>query len=85
MSRLLRTPVELVDFHLWFLREKGFVLRIETGQIAISALGVEEIERTHLRFDSDRLLATRGEGQTDREPEAPAAGSRTLEEGDKQG
>jgi hypothetical protein len=85
LSRLLRTPIELVDFHLWYLREKGSVMRVETGQIAISAHGVEEIERTHLRFDSDRLLATRGESPADDVPDAPAAGGRTLEEGDKQG
>lgn len=60
MSRLLRTPVELVEFHLWYLREKGFVHRIETGQLAITALGVDEIERKHLHLAADRLLATRG-------------------------
>jgi hypothetical protein len=84
LSRLLRTPIELVDFHLWYLREKGLVARVDTGQIAISALGVEEIERTQLRLDSDRLLAARGERSTDHEPESPAEGSRTLEEGNKQ-
>ena len=56
LSRLLRTPVELVEFHLWYLREKGLVHRIETGQLAITAAGVDEIERDRLHLHSDRLL-----------------------------
>ena len=44
MARLLRVPVELVEFHLWYLREKGWVQRIDNGQLAISANGVDSIE-----------------------------------------
>lgn len=60
MARLLRVPVELVEFHLWYLREKGWVQRIETGQLAISAAGVDTIESTRLRLPPDHLLATPG-------------------------
>ena len=60
MARLLRTPVELVEFHVWYLREKGWVQRIETGHLAISALGVDEVERGQLRIGHDHLLAVRG-------------------------
>ncbi len=74
MAKLLRTPVELVDFHLWYLREKGFVHRIDTGQLAITALGVDQIERSQLHLAADRLLATRSvatRGGDNGTPEVP--------------
>lgn len=61
MARLLRTPVELVEFHLWYLRSKGWIQRMESGTLAISALGVDEVERTRLRLGEDRLLEAHGE------------------------
>lgn len=60
IARLLRTPVELVGFHTWYLREKGWVQRTDTGQLAISATGVDSVERSRLRLPSDRLLESRG-------------------------
>jgi hypothetical protein len=60
MARLLRIPVELVEFHIWYLREKALVTRLDTGQLAISALGVDQIERDQLHLNGDRLLASHG-------------------------
>ena len=59
MARLLRIPVELVEFHLWYLREKGWVQRIDTGQLAITAVGVDSIESSRLRLPADHLLEAR--------------------------
>jgi curved DNA-binding protein CbpA len=56
LSRLLRTPIELIEFELWYLREKGWVERLETGQLAISVAGVDQVERGRKRFSEDRLL-----------------------------
>ena len=61
MARLLRTPVELVEFHLWYLRSKGWIERLESGMLAISALGVDEVEQSRLRLGEDRLLEAHGE------------------------
>ena len=58
ISRLLRMPIEMVEFHLWYLREKRLVFRLDTGQLAISALGVDRIEHDRLRISDDRLLPT---------------------------
>jgi hypothetical protein len=80
MSRLLRTPLELVEFHLWYLREKKFVQRIDTGQLAITAVGVDEIERGQLNLGADRLLAARGVG-TAAEPTEEVEVSGTLGDG----
>jgi curved DNA-binding protein CbpA len=64
ISRLLRTPVEMVEFHIWYLREKGLVHRLDTGQLAITALGVDRIERDQLRISDDRLLGSGPAGMT---------------------
>jgi len=56
MSRLISCPVELTEFHIWYLREKGWVVRLESGQFAITAEGVDQVERDKLRLNPDRLL-----------------------------
>jgi len=60
MARLLGRPHELVEFHLWYLKSKGWVERLDTGYLAISALGVDEVEKRRLRYAKDRLLTTHG-------------------------
>jgi hypothetical protein len=60
MARLLGRPFELVEFHMWYLKAKGWVERLDTGHLAISALGVDEIEQGRLRLGKDRLLTADG-------------------------
>jgi len=57
MSRLLNIPAELVEFHLWYLKSKGWVERLETGHLAITAQGVDQAEKNRLLLNPDRLLA----------------------------
>lgn len=82
MARLLRIPVELVEFHVWYLREKGWVQRVESGQLAISANGVDSVEQSRLRLPPDRLLTTHGTASSDGNGhhDAPAARQGQLEE-----
>jgi curved DNA-binding protein CbpA len=52
IARLLNTPLELVEFHLWYVKSKGWVERLETGHLAITAMGVDQAEQSrHLRPD----------------------------------
>lgn len=37
-------PEEFLDFHLWYLREKGWITRLETGLLAITVNGIDQIE-----------------------------------------
>ena len=62
MGRLLRTPLELVEFHLWYLRAKGWVERLETGHLAITALGVDKAEEHREMISPDRLIEARTTG-----------------------
>ena len=56
MARLLHAPPELLDFHLWYLKAKGWVERLPNGHLAITALGVDEVEQSRLRLSPDHLI-----------------------------
>ena len=56
MARLVGKPFELVEFHVWYLKAKGWVERLDTGQLAISAQGVDQVEQGQLRLRNDHLL-----------------------------
>lgn len=60
MARLIGKPYEMVEFHLWYLKSKGWVERLDTGMLAISASGVDQIEENRLRLRNDRLLTSGG-------------------------
>ena len=42
LVRLIGCPQEMMDFHLWYLRDKGWVTRLENGLEAITADGVDQ-------------------------------------------
>jgi hypothetical protein len=48
MEELLGCPKEHLEFGLWYLREKGFIVRSDNGKYAISAAGVEAAEESEL-------------------------------------
>ncbi len=70
LARILRKPVEIMEFHMWYLKAKGWVERLDTGKLAITALGVDHVEQGRLRLRKDRLLTSgsteTGEGQMPR-------------------
>lgn len=59
LERLMDIPFDHLAFHLWYLREKGWIARLETGQLAITADGVDKIESTCVRLDPERLIESR--------------------------
>jgi len=59
LARLVGMPPEHVEFHLWYLREKGWIMRLESGLFAITAEGVDQVERHRLRVTPERLIETR--------------------------
>jgi hypothetical protein len=43
LERLLGCPEEHMKFHLWYLKENGWILRTESGTFAITATGVDRV------------------------------------------
>lgn len=42
LERLTGCPHEHLEFHLWYLKEKGWISRMENGLLAITADGVDQ-------------------------------------------
>jgi hypothetical protein len=60
LEKLLACPSKHLEFHIWYLREKGWVERLENGMFAITASGCDKVmeqEESFLR--KDRLLSER--------------------------
>ena len=58
LERLLGFPTEHLEFHIWYLRQKGWIERLDNGQLSITADGVDRvIEENLLSTSQDRLLA----------------------------
>jgi hypothetical protein len=56
MARLLSSPPELIEFHLWYLKSKGWVERLSSGLLAITATGVDQVEQNRVLLGPDHLI-----------------------------
>jgi hypothetical protein len=60
LERLLACPSKHLEFHIWYLKEKGWVQRLENGMYAITASGVDRVMEQEASFlRKDRLLSER--------------------------
>ena len=76
VEQLMGIPVEVLDFHVWFFREKGWIQREEGGAISITADGVEKLEASaELQEERNRLRITNAANQGNPAPAAPAVGA----------
>lgn len=60
VEQILGCPEEVIEFYLWYFREKGWIKREESGLLAITAEGVDEIESRNRRWASDDRLIRDG-------------------------
>jgi curved DNA-binding protein CbpA len=56
LARMLDCPAEHVEFHLWYLKEKGWINRTDGGALAITAEGVDRANSEHHRKTINKLL-----------------------------
>ena len=56
LEHLTGCPHEMLDFHLWYLKDKGWIVRIEDGSVAITADGVDQSLVRHRRNGTHKLL-----------------------------
>ncbi|RUU02167.1 J domain-containing protein, partial [Mesorhizobium sp. M7A.T.Ca.TU.009.01.3.2] len=56
LERLSDCPREHLEFHLWYLKAKGWIARVENGTIAITVEGVDRVNSEHRRDPTIRLL-----------------------------
>lgn len=56
LEDLTGLPIEVLEFHMWFFREKGWICREESGTLSISAAGVDKIEATLVKQEEAAAL-----------------------------
>jgi len=56
LERLSGCPRELLEFHLWYLKEKGWISRLENGLLSITVNGVDQSNRDTRRSPNTKLL-----------------------------
>ncbi|MGJ0486729.1 MAG: DnaJ domain-containing protein [Methylomicrobium sp.] len=56
LERLSGCPREHLEFHLWYLKEKGWICRLENGLLSITVNGVDRSNREPTHNRSAKLL-----------------------------
>jgi len=56
LGRLLGCPREHLEFHLWYLKEKGWIGRLQNGMLAITVEGVDRANSEHHHKTTTKLL-----------------------------
>jgi len=56
LERLSGCPREHLEFHLWYLKEKGWLAKLEDGTLAITVEGVDYANSRHRRETDPKLL-----------------------------
>jgi hypothetical protein len=66
LERMVGCPAEHLEFHVWYLREKQFIRRLENGLFSITAHGVDTvIAQDTLSLRRDRLIADKSVRKSD--------------------
>jgi curved DNA-binding protein CbpA len=64
LEKLLGCPSQHLEFPIWYLKERGWVERLESGLFAITADGVDKIASEDLSLPANRLLAGRSQSES---------------------
>ena len=56
LEKLIAVPEKYLEFHIWYLKEKGWIQRFESGGWAITVSGVDTVIENKLPLKKDRLL-----------------------------
>ena len=74
LERMLGVPREHLEFPNWYLKKKGWIEVLDSGQFGITVEGIDTIQAEHMAVPDDRLLEEGPRGETE-EPETPETAS----------
>ena len=63
LEQLLGWPEKILEFHIWYLKEKGYIQRSDDGGYAISAEGIDIIEKNTWFSDTQNTILILGLSQ----------------------
>lgn len=50
IEKMMNLPAEVLEFHTWYFKEKGWIKRAENGGYCITAEGVDQVESRELKM-----------------------------------
>ena len=56
LEKFVGWPEKILEFHTWYLKEKGWIKPTDTGGYAITVSGVDVVEENELTLGKDRLI-----------------------------
>ncbi len=56
LETILGCPQEHMEFHIWYLKQRGWIEALGNGQLALTADGVDKLGDQDLAIREDRLL-----------------------------
>jgi len=56
IEQLIGLPEKILEFHVWYMKEKAWIQRTDTGGYAITVAGVDAVEEGEIILSEDRLL-----------------------------
>jgi curved DNA-binding protein CbpA len=74
LEKVLDVAEGQLEFHLWYLKEKGWIMRTESGKYAITVDGVDWIAEKDRLLRSDRLLEEGGNSDFAKGPSRSSMG-----------
>ena len=79
LETMLGCPRQHLEFPVWYLKQRGYVERLENGWIAITADGIDKLGSDDLALPADRLITERSEERAqDRQPDLLLEGETTA-------
>lgn len=80
LERMLGVPREHLEFPLWYLKQRGWIQVLDTGEQAITVEGIDTINTKDLSLPDNRLLAeAQSAEETDTEDDVVVNLIQTLE------
>lgn len=80
LENMLGCPQEHLRFPIWYLKQRGWIERLESGYIAITADGVDKLGNDDLALPQNRLLAESSVGPSGPEATVRPGGPILLEQ-----
>lgn len=56
LERMLGVPTQHLEFPVWYLKQKGWIEKLDNGQLTITVDGVDKLANKELDLPADRLL-----------------------------
>lgn len=58
LSKLVGWPEKEISFHIWYLKEKNYIRRDDSGGYAITADGVDVVESSKVNLEHQKLISS---------------------------